>query len=137
MNIVFEKIPFEDYLAFLKTQKRLSEFDIEWARVQHKYLKNPKTYEEGNRIMTFYCPDNFYIAKGKIFTIPTGFKCESEDISKASVKLTSKYPFMLDPDVTETDKITDHIVLKGIATENFCISQDEPLFTITFFYGRN
>lgn len=135
---MLEKISSEDYVAFFKkTKEVLSDLDRMWIEIKYRCLKEPTISQFGDITATFYCPDNIYVKKGKQFAIPTGFKYVAGDADQAYVKHTSKHPFIIHSSTIEPDRLADHIVLQGVAVDNFCITEGEPLFAIAFNNRRN
>lgn len=135
---MFEKISLENYIAFFeKTKEVLSDLDRMWIEIKYRCLKEPTISQFGDITATFYCPENIYIVKGKQFAIPTGFKYVAADIDQAYTKHVSKYPFVIHSSTIESDRLINHIVLQGVAVDNFCITEGEPLFAIAFNNRRN
>ena len=124
MEIVFEKVPLEEYLAFFETEE---DSDMKrWITIQHEYLLEPSwtsfnTYE-------LYCPNNISITRGSEFTIPTGFKCVS-DFKK--VICIPCFNAVEDIKLTK-DEIKKHIVVKGVARENHCFQNGDKLLKLKF-----
>lgn len=126
MNIAFEKIPYEDYLAFFKTKTEMTPEDINWLRIQYDYLKEP-SWIEGSTYEIF-CPTNFSVNKGKYFAIPTGFRCKSD--CQQVVCVTR---FKMDRAIPITkDMFEKHIIIRGTMDENHCFREGEPFVKLVF-----
>ena len=126
MNIIFEKIPFEDYLAFFKTKTEMTTEDINWLRVQYDYLKEPSWVEEST--YEIFCPTNFHAGKDKHFVIPTGFKCKSDAktvVCIASFKMSKVIPLT-------KDMFENHVVIRGTMGENHCFVEGQPFVKLAF-----
>lgn len=121
MEITFEKIPYEDYLAFFKTRAELSDEDERWIRIQYDFMKEPSWIRD-NRY-EIYCPDNISIKKGAPFVIPTGFKCL---IDKSNIGEINCYG-LSETQQLNKDNLVRHIVIAGIATSNHCFQVGDKL----------
>ena len=124
MEIVFEKVPLEEYLAFFKAEKNS---DIEhWIIIQHDYLLEPSW--AGFNAYELYCPNNISITKNSEFIIPTGFKCISD-----FKKVVCIPHFNVAEDIKlAKDEIKKHIVIKGTAGENRCFQNGDRLLKLKF-----
>jgi hypothetical protein len=124
MEIVFEKVPFEEYLAFFKTEN--DDETEHWIAIQYDYLLEPSwlsfnTYE-------LYCPSNISITRGSEFIIPTGFKCVSDFKKMTCIPCFD----VIENIILTKDEIKKHIVLKGTAGENHCFQNGDRLLKLKF-----
>lgn len=138
MNIVFEKIPFEDYLAFFQTidigmgaevaGPEMTAEDINLLRIQYDYLKEPSwvkgsTYE-------LYCPINMHIGKSTHFAIPTGFRCKSY---AETVRFIANFEEIVPMSrIWTIHNLEKHIVIQGVMRENRCFVEGQPLVKLVF-----
>lgn len=125
MDRFFEKVPFEEYLAFFKT-KSMTDEDDHWIRIQYDYLQEPSwtglgTYE-------LYSPNNFSISKGSSFVIPTGFRyvASCEDVQCIPCFGTAEVEHLTEKDLSK------HIVIRGTADENHCFQAGDRLIKLIF-----
>lgn len=126
MDIIFEKIPFENYLAFFETKNPLSIEDRYWLRIQYDYLKEPVEIQKNT--YEFYCPDNISVQKGNPFAIPTGYKCVSGGKKASCIpmfKFTRTIPL-------SREDLSSHIVIRGTLNENHCFQTGDKLVKLIF-----
>lgn len=124
MEIVFEKIPLEEYLTFFDTTNDSS--IRHWLVIQHEFLLPPSwtafnTYE-------IYCPENMCLVDNREFIIPTGFKCASE--FKQALCLPC-FETINDINLSKNE-LQKHIVVKGTAKGNRCFQNGDRLIKIKF-----
>lgn len=125
MEIVFEKVPLQDYIAFFKTGEE-DEETLRWIEIQYEYLMEP-SWSSFNTF-EIYCPTNISITKGTWFSIPTGFKCTS-DYEKVICLPCFE---LLDDVKINREIISQHIVLSGTAKENHCFQVGDRLLKLKF-----
>ena len=126
MNVFFEKVPFEEYLAFFKT-KAAAETEYEhWIRIQYDYLQPPSW--SGLGTYDVYSPDNFSVVKGTSFVIPTGFRylASFDSIQCIPCFATSEIQPLTKEDLAK------HIVIRGTAGENHCFQEQDRLVKLIF-----
>lgn len=126
MDLLFKKVPFEEYLAFFKTEAATGSEYEHWIRIQYDYLKQPAwaglgTYE-------LYSPNNFSLNKGSLFVIPTGFKYTAEC---KNVQCVPCFGFSEIEHFTVED-ISKHIVIRGTTKENHCFQAGDRLIKLIF-----
>lgn len=126
MEIKFEKIPFEEYLAFFERNGELDSESQHWLKIQYDFLKEPSWLHDG--CYELYCPTNFSIIAGHLIKIPTGYKCIS-DYKSAIIE-----PALKCIDVIPQSKrsLSNHIILDGKAKTNRCFNAGEILFKLMF-----
>lgn len=126
MEIIFEKIPYEDYLAFFKAKTKFVDDNEHWLKIQYDYLKEPSWVEKTS--YDVYCPDNLSIQKGKSFIIPTGFKCET---SYQKIICVPYFRFETAIPLTKNGLKT-HLVIRGTTQENHCFQAGDRLIKLIF-----
>ena len=126
MDITFEKIPFENYLAFFETKNPLSIEDRYWLRIQYDYLKEPVEIQKNT--YEFYCPDNISVQKGKTFAIPTGYRCVSGNKNVSCVPAFKPEKAIQ----LNRNEFSSHIVIQGTLNENHCFQTGDKLVKLIF-----
>ena len=122
----FEKIPFEEYFAFFKTEATLgSEFE-QWIRIQYDYLKEPSY--AGSLMYELYSPNNFSILKGSSFVIPTGFRYVGERSGAHAVFCISD---AMIENISDEDA-AKHIIIRGTSNQNHCFQVGDRLIKLIF-----
>lgn len=124
MNSFFEKVPFNEYLAFFKTKATVDSEYERWIRIQYDYLKPPSW--DGLGTFEIYSPGNFSLSKESSFVIPTGFRY-TEDCSE--IQCIPCFGSSEIKPFTEKD-ITKHIVVRGTTTENRCFQAGDRLIKL-------
>ena len=124
MEIVFEKVPANEYYAFFKTNTEEDLQNKRWIEIQYDYLKEPSWI--GYNTYEIYCPYNISITANKWFEIPTGFKCVSD--FKRCVCIPC-FDVTEDIQLNKND-VLHHIVLRGIAKENHCFQEGDKLIKL-------
>lgn len=124
MEIVFEKVPLEEYLTFFETE---NDSNMEhWLTIQHEFLLPPSwsafnTYE-------MYCPNNFSLTDNREFEIPTGFRCISDfkrAVCMPCFETTNDIKLL-------KDELQKHIIIRGTAKGNRCFQNGDRLIKIKF-----
>lgn len=124
MDIVFEKVPLEEYLAFFKTE---TDDSMErWIAIQHEFLLPPSW--SGFNTYEIYCPSNISLIENNEFVIPTGFKCVSD--FKQAICIPC---FEVTKDIElSKEELKTHIVLRGIAKNNRCFQSGDRIIKLKF-----